>query len=79
VSYRACRCVQCHAVARLHPSNFVRSRPAKLALSYPSPVCGEGKQIVSGANDVQGGGLFVCVTQPHPALRATLPMKEGEG
>jgi hypothetical protein len=35
------------------------------------PTCGEGKQIVSGANDVQGGGLFVCMTQPHPALRAT--------
>ena len=31
---------------------------------------------MSGANDVQGGGLFVCVTQPHPALRATLPIKK---
>ena len=50
------------------------------------PLCGEGKQIVSGANDVQGGAVGVY-DATHPALRATperallvsSPRRSGEG
>jgi hypothetical protein len=59
---RSRRCVNC-------PDVIACSTTAS-AVFIP-PTRGEGKQIVSGANDVQGGGLFVCMTQPHPALRAT--------
>jgi hypothetical protein len=34
---------------------------------------------VSIANDVSGGGCFMPRELPHPALRATLPTKTGEG
>ena len=41
-----------------------------LALSFP-PTCGEGGHIVSGANDVTGGGLFHRRFAP-PQKRASL-------
>jgi hypothetical protein len=35
---------------------------------------------VSEANGVTGGGLFrPCASDPHPALRATLPTEDGGG
>jgi len=59
----------------LIPPTFVGSRRAKLALGW---------HIVSGANDVTGGGwcrrrdiLRIICAAPHPALRATLPTKVG--
>jgi hypothetical protein len=60
---RRCVCVNC-------PDIIACSTTAS-AVFIPATCGGEGKQIVSGANDVQGGVLFVCTTQPHPALRAT--------
>ena len=51
------------------------AQTAASAVFIPPPVFGgEGGRIVSGANDVLGGGCFVETrATPHPALRATLP------
>src|SRR5256885_16087428 len=50
-------------------------------LSYPSPLRG-GWHVVSGANNMTGGGLSpqvrclrTAVRYPHPVLRATLPAR----
>jgi hypothetical protein len=48
-------------------------------LSVIPPPRGEGKQIVSGANDVQGGALFRSVYAPPDWPSASHPPHKGGG